>query len=350
MKGAVMVDFRKPLEVRDLPDPRPGPYDAVVRVEACGICRSDWHIWYGDWTWMGLKVQLPRVLGHEFGGVVEEVGSEVRSFQPGDRVTVPFHLACGRCHYCYTGRSNICMAYGVIGVAMDGGYAQKALVPNADVNLVRLPENVDFLTAAALGCRFMTAWHAIADRAGLQPGEWVAVFGVGGVGLSAVQIASALGARVVAVDISDEKLERARQEGAVAVVNAREGNLHKRIKEITDGGADVTVDALGSSAIVVPALLSLRRGGRHIQVGLTSQEDKGMSPVPIDGVVMLETEIRGSMGCPVTSYPALLAMVSSGRLDPKRLVTRTVAVEEASQVLEQMSEFATTGFNVITRW
>lgn len=350
MKGAVMVDFRKPLEVRDLPDPRPGPYDAVVRVEACGICRSDWHVWNGDWTWMGLQVQLPRVLGHEFGGVVEEVGSEVRSFKPGDRVTVPFHLACGRCHHCYSGRSNLCMAYGVIGVAMDGGYARKALVPNADVNLVRLPDNVDFLTAAALGCRFMTAWHAVADRADVRPGEWVAVFGVGGVGLSAVQIASALGARVVAVDISEEKLERARREGAVAAVNAREGNVHRRVKEATEGGADVTIDALGSSSIVLPALLSLRKGGRHIQVGLTSQDDKGMVTVPVDGMVMLETEIRGSLGCPVTSYPSLLAMVSTGRLDPKRLVTRTVAVEEASQVLEQMTEFATTGFNVITRW
>jgi propanol-preferring alcohol dehydrogenase len=350
VKAAVLLQFREPLEVRELPDPTPGPGDAVIRVEACGICRSDWHAWQGDWTWAGVQLNLPRVLGHEFGGVVEAVGEQVRNFKPGDRVTVPFHLACGRCEYCYSGRSNICLAYGAIGFHHDGGYGKLVLVPNADVNLVRLPDNVDFATAAALGCRYMTAYHALADRALVRAGEWVAVFGVGGVGLSAVQIASGLGARVVAVDISDEKLRLARAEGAVETVNATGGDVVKRIKQITGGGVHVSVDALGSVNTALPSVLSVRKGGRHVQVGLTGQQEKGMVPVPVDAMVFQEVSFIPSFGCPVTSYPGLLSLVSAGKLDPRRLVTRTVRIEDATSVLQAMTEFGTTGFTVITQW
>ncbi len=350
MKAAVLVQFREPLEVRELPDPTPGPADAVIRVEACGICRSDWHAWQGDWTWAGVQLNLPRVLGHELAGVVEAVGEQVRGFKPGDRVTVPFHLACGRCEYCYSGRSNICLAYGAIGFHLDGGYGRLVMVPNADVNLVRLPDGVDFAAAAALGCRYMTAYHALADRAALRPGEWVAVFGTGGVGLSAVQIASCLGARVVAVDISDEKLRVARAEGAVETVNAAAGDVVKRIKQITNGGAHVSVDALGSVNTALPSVLSVRKGGRHIQVGLTGQQEKGMIPVPADAMVFQEVSFIPSFGCPVTSYAGLLSLVAAGKLDPKRLVTRTVRVEDVTSVLQAMTEFGTTGFTVITEW
>jgi len=350
MKAAVMTQFKAPLEIKEVPDPTPGPADALVRVEACGICRSDWHVWQGDWTWMGVSPNLPLIMGHEFGGVVEAVGEQVQGFRPGDRVTVPFHLACGRCQYCYSGRSNICLAYGVIGVNLNGGYGKLVVVPNADINLVRLPEGVDFLSAAALGCRYMTAYHAVADRARVRPGEWVAVFGVGGVGLSAVQIAAALGARVVAVDISDEKLERARQEGATATVNAHTDNPVQKVREITDGGADVGVDALGSAQTALNSVFSLRRGGRHVQVGLTSQQEQGMVSLPLDIMVVQEVELVTSLGCPVTSYPGLLSLVASGKLDPKRLVGQTIPLEGVNDVLNAMTEFATVGFSVIDRW
>ncbi len=350
MKAAVMTQFRAPLEIREVDDPVPGPTDAVVRVEACGICRSDWHVWQGDWAWMGVSPTLPLIMGHEFGGVVEAVGSQVQSFKVGDRVTVPFHLACGRCHYCYSGRSNVCLAYGVIGVNSNGGYGRLALVPNADVNLVRLPEGVDFLTAAALGCRYMTAYHAVADRAQVRPGEWVAIFGVGGVGLSAVQIASALGARVIAVDISEDKLERARQEGALITVNARAENPVGKVRAVTDGGADVGIDALGSAQTALNSVFSLRRGGRHIQVGLTSQQEQGMISLPIDIMVVQEINLVTSLGCPVTSYPGLLSLVASSRLDPRRLVGQTIPVEGVNDVLNAMTEFGTVGFHIINRW
>src|SRR5688572_29202864 len=237
MKAAVMTDFRAPLRIENRPDLEPGPAEAIIRVEASGICRSDWHFWQGDWGWVGLAPQFPLVQGHEVGGVVDAVGSEVREFKEGDRVTVPFHLACGACGYCRAGRSHLCHALGFVGFTSDGGFATQLRVPSADYSLVRLPDEVDFESAAALACRYMTAYHAIVDRGAVKPGEWVAVFGIGGLGLSTVQIAAALGARVVAVARSADKLAQAKSEGAVATVDATSANVPEQIKEITGGGA-----------------------------------------------------------------------------------------------------------------
>jgi propanol-preferring alcohol dehydrogenase len=350
MKAAVMTELRKPLEVMELSDPVPGPEGALVRVEACGICRSDWHLWQGDWTWMGIQPQLPHVMGHELAGVVESVGAGVQTFRPGDRVTLPFHMACGRCEYCQTGRSNICLAHGAIGTHFNGGYGRLVVIPAADANLVRLPDGVDALTAAALGCRYMTSYHALVDRAKLQPGEWVAVFGAGGVGLSALQIATTLGAQVIAVDISGKKLRLAKAEGAAAVIDAHEQNAVERIREITNGGADLAVDAVGASETALPALQSIRKGGRHLQIGLTGARDRGALQLPVDVMLVQEISFIPSLGCPTSSYRGLLALVASGKLNPKRLVTRCLPVEEASQVLDSMTNFDTVGFNVISQW
>ncbi|MCY3736955.1 MAG: alcohol dehydrogenase catalytic domain-containing protein [Gemmatimonadaceae bacterium] len=345
----MLTEFGSPLQVRDLPRPEATPESAVVRVEACGICRSDWHAWRGDWP----SVEPPRVLGHELGGVVEEVGAGVRSFQAGDRVTSPFHQACGRCGHCYGGRSNICKANGVIGITFDGGYGRYVRVPEADVNLVRLPEEVDFLGAAALGCRFMTAWHGLVDRARVVPGEWVAVFGAGGIGLSAVQIASALGARVIAVDIDEGKLVRAREEGAVAGVDAGSCDAAEAVRDLSGGGADLSLDALGSSKTARPALASLRKGARHLQIGMSTPEEEaeeGHLALPVDDMIRDEISFVTSLGCPTTSYPGLLALVAEGRLDPARLVSATVSVDAAGGVLAEMTGFGTLGFTVIDTW
>ncbi|MGE5359504.1 MAG: alcohol dehydrogenase catalytic domain-containing protein [Bacteroidales bacterium] len=349
MRAAVVTGYRQPLEIHELPKPVPDETGAVLRVAACGICRSDWHLWQEDWTWLGVRVPLPRVPGHEFAGEVVEVGRGVRDFTVGDRVTVPFHLACGHCEYCMTGRGNICQALGFLGVNHDGGYAEFACIPNADVNLVRLPEGVDPAAAAALGCRYMTAYHGLLDQARVRPGEWVAVFGMGGVGLAAVQIAHALGARVVAVSRTAEKLIRARSEGADAIVEAGEQAV-AAIRELTGGGAHVSVDALGASVTTVPAILSLRKGGRHLQLGLTGKEDFGLIAMPVDAMVMQELSFLGSIGCPVTTYPGLLSMVASGALNPQGLVDTKVNVDGVNGVLTNMSDFGTTGFAVITSW
>lgn len=287
MKAAVLTRLREPLEIQELPDPVPGPNDALIQVEACGICRSDWHVWQGDWTWAGVRVELPHVLGHELSGLVVDAGTNARNFEPGQRVTTAFHMACGKCHPCYSGHSNRCESgYGSIGFSFNGGYGRLVIVPHADVNLIRLPDAVDFVSAASLGCRFMTAYHGLVDRAVVRPGEWVAIFGAGGIGLSAVQIASALGAQVVAVDIKAEKLEMARREGAVETVNASTQDAAQVVKDATGGGARLSVDALGIAQTTRPALRSLRRGGRHLQIGLTSQSEQGQIALPVDAMVL----------------------------------------------------------------
>ncbi len=349
MRAAVITGYKEPLEIRNLPDPEPAPGDAIIRTEACGICRSDWHLWQHEWTWIGMELDLPRVPGHEFGGQVVECGKEVTRFRPGERVTVPFHLGCGKCEVCWSGRYNLCLAYGAIGVHHDGGFGELVRVPSADSTLVRLPEGVDSFTAAALGCRFMTAYHGVVDRAAVRPGEWVAVFGLGGVGLSVVQIATAIGARVIAVGRSDEKLAMARDQGAEAAVKAGP-DAHTQVIEISKGGPAVTIDALGASETTIPAILSLAKAGRHVQLGLTGIRDAGKIAIPMDLVVVKEIRIAGSLGCPVTSYGGMLAMVASGKLKPARLVEGAVSISDVNRVLTAMTDFRTRGFHVLNNW
>jgi len=350
MKAAVMEGFKQPLVVKNVPDPTVGPGDAVIRVEGEGICRSDWHAWMGDWEWIGLKPQPPIILGHEMAGVVEEVGPGVRRVKRGDRVLVPVVWACGSCEFCLKGRHNICANMRIPGFTDNGGYGQLVRVSNADINLIPLPDEIDFITAAAMGCRFPTAYHGVRDQGRVRGGEWVAVHGCGGVGLSAVQIAAALGANVVAVDISDEKLAKARELGAVATVNAARENVPEAVKEITKGGAHVSVDALGIQATCLNSVLSLRKGGRHVQIGLTTQAEQGQVPIPVDMVTAMEIEFIGSLVHPQSGYDHMLEMVTSGKVDPKKLVTRTIPIEEASSVLESMTEFGTVGMVIINRW
>jgi D-arabinose 1-dehydrogenase-like Zn-dependent alcohol dehydrogenase len=350
VKAARLTQLGSPLFIEDVPEPEPGPQDAVVKVEFEGICRTDWHIWVGDWSWIGLVPALPVTMGHEFAGTVTDVGSQVTAIRPGDRVAVPFHEACGRCFYCRVGRSNLCDALEFLGMTHDGGYAEYVNVLNAEVNCVPLPDGVSFEAAAALGCRFMTAWHALQHQAGLRAGEWLAVHGVGGIGLSAVQIGAALGAGVVAVDIDDRKLEAARAQGAAATVNARGADVVEAVKEATAGGAHVALGGLGVAALVNAALMSLRKGGRLVQVGLTSKEEQGIVGIPLDELIEAELTIVGSVGNPHVHLPALLDLVAAERLDPAGLISERVPLEGATGVLQRMTEFDTVGFAVIDQF
>lgn len=350
MRAARIVAFGEPLSVEEVRDPSPRPGEIVAKVEAEGICRTDWHVWRGEWGWIGLEPKLPITPGHEFGGVVQAVGKDVTRFRVGDRVTVPFHVGCGVCRWCTSGRSNLCVRSKIIGIAYDGGYAEYVKIPNADFNAIRIPEGIDYDTAAALGCRYMTAFHAVVAQGGVRPGDWVAVHGVGGVGLSAVQIAAAMGARPVAIDLDPIKLELAREQGAEVLVDASEGDPARAVRELTDGGADVSLDALGIAVTCRNSILSLRRGGRHVQVGLTSDAERGKIPVPIDIIVSFELEVVGSVGNPRSEFDRLLTLVQAGTLTPGELITRRVHLDQAGAVLEEMSEFGTRGFNLITRF
>jgi D-arabinose 1-dehydrogenase-like Zn-dependent alcohol dehydrogenase len=352
MRAAQMTAFRR-LQVAEIPVAAPRADGAVVRVEASGVCRSDWHFWNEDWTWMGLNLQLPTVLGHEVGGVVEEVGPDVRTVGVGDRVTIPFHEADGTCPYCRAGHQNLCDHEIIPAVHRSGRWAQYITVTAADLNCIRLPEGVDSLSAATLGCRYMTAYRAVVDRGRVQPGQWVAVHGCGGEGLSAVQIAAAMDAMVVAVDVFDHKLAKARGEGAVVTINARglsPEQVGQAVKDATGGGVHVSIEALGRAFTVHQSIQSLRKRGRHVQAGLTSQEERGQVAIPIDTLVTGEWEVVGSKGNPHPTYAEVLALVARGKLNPARLVTRQIGLADVTDTLERMTRFDTVGFEVVTRF
>jgi propanol-preferring alcohol dehydrogenase len=344
MKAAQVVALREPLEITEVSDPEPGPSDIIIKTEAEGICRSDWHLWQADLSW---GIDVPRILGHEFAGTVVEAGRDVQTFKAGDRAMPTFHIGCAHCRYCRAGYTNICENFNALGNTIDGGYAEYVRVPRADFNCVHLPDAIDAVTAAAIGCRYMTAFSGVERRGRLQAGEWMVVHGVGGVGLSAVQIGNCLGARVIAVDIDDDKLKYATDQGATVAINSRRENVPQTVRALTGSGADLSIDALGSTETANNSLRSLRKAGRHVQLGVISQTGNEV-PLPLNDLVITELEILGSHGNPITQLPRLLALVEMGTLKPKELVSQEVALEEANGVLEAMGSFKTTGFNVIT--
>jgi propanol-preferring alcohol dehydrogenase len=353
MRVAQMTEFRRPIQVVEVPVAAPRADGAVVRVEASGVCRSDWHFWNQDLAWMGLNLVLPANTGHEVGGVVEEIGHDVRTVKVGDRVTIPFHESDGTCPQCRAGYQNVCDHMIMPGVQRLGGWAQYVTVTAADLNCIQLPDGVDSLSAAALGCRFMTAYRAVTGQGRVQPGQWVAVHGCGGVGLSAVQIAAEADAFVIAIDVEDRKLAKAREEGAVGTVNARgltPEQVGQAVKDATGGGAHISIDALGRGFTFHQSFYSLRKRGRHVQVGITSQEEKGQVSLPLDLLTNLELEVVGSLGNPHPKYAELLQLVAQKKLWPARLVTRQIALADVTDTLERMTRFDTVGFEVITRF
>ncbi len=231
-----------------------------------------------------------------------------------------------------------------------GSFAEYVAIDFADTNLVSLPETMDFATAASLGCRFVTSFRAVVDQGRVTPGEWVAVHGCGGVGLSAVMIASAMGANVVAVDLAEDKLDFARKIGAVATVNAAQAeNVVKAIKQITNGGAHMSMDALGHPTTCFNSISCLRRRGRHVQVGLMLGEH-ARAAVPMSKVIAYELEILGSHGMQAFRYGAMMEMIGTGKLKPELLIGRTMSLEEAPAALMAMDTFAGIGIGVVTRF
>jgi alcohol dehydrogenase len=275
---------------------------------------------------------------------VAAVGPEVRGFAVGDRVTLPFCCGCGTCEPCRHGHTQICDIDFQPGFTAWGSFAELVALPRADLNLVRLPEPLGFVEAASLGCRFMTAFAAVTEHGRVGAGDWVAVHGCGGVGLSALMIATALGASVIAVDVDDETLTLARSLGAAHTINARDPV--GEIVELTGGGAHVSLDALGSTATCANSIRCLRKRGRHVQVGLMLEDDR-TAPLPMDRVISYELELRGVHGMAVGHYDALLRLVTGGAVDPARLIGRTIGLDDAAAELAAMGDFAQRGVTVI---
>jgi alcohol dehydrogenase len=329
-------------EVREVPQPSAPAGGVVVRVVATGLCRSDWHAWAGHDD----DVAFPHVPGHELAGELVEVGAGVTRWRVGDRVTVPFVCGCGRCAWCLGGNAQVCPDQQQPGFTHWGSFAEYVALHAADTNLVAIPERVDFATAAGLGCRFATAYRALVGRARIAEGEWLTVVGTGGVGLSAVMIARALGAHVVAVDRNPEALAVGAQLGADHTLLADGTDIPAAVGDLTGGGSHVAIDAVGSEQTCADAILGLRRRGRLAQVGLLPPLD-GHPRVPMSRVIGWELDVLGSHGMAASDYPAMLALIEAGSLQPQRLVERTIGLEEAADLLPRFDRATVAGMTLI---
>lgn len=338
-----MVDrFGEPPVLREVPDPVCPADGVVLAVEATGLCRSDWHAWRGHDD----GVRLPHVPGHELAGVIVEVGSAVTRHAIGERVTVPFVCACGRCEACRSGDGQVCERQEQPGFTHWGSFAELTALHHADGNLVPVPASLPSEVAALLGCRFSTAYRAVVQQGGVTPGRWVAVHGCGGLGLSAVMIAAARGARVVAVDVDPAALDLATEVGAEAAIVARdEAQVVAAIRDLTDGGAHVSLETVGAPAAYRISLASLRRRGRHVQVGLLAPGASAPS-LPLAAVVAGELELVGSHGMAARHFPAMLAEIEAGRLAPGVLIRRRISLADLPGAVQAMDGGSPLGVTV----
>ncbi len=330
MKAAVFHGGSVGLKIEDIPVPKIGEEDILLKVAACGVCHTDLHyIEHGVPTFK----KPPIVLGHEASGIVEAVGAKVTNVRKGQRVLLPAVLTCGKCVYCRDGRENICSDMKMLGNHFDGAYAEYVAAPAKDA--LDLPESLPLEEACIIADAVSTPYHAVKNRAKVRPGDTVVVFGCGGVGINAVQLASAAGGYVIAVDINDRKLQWATEFGAAKTINATKvERVSKEVKKLTGGGADIAMEVIGNPKTIEEAFESVRIGGRLVIVGYTNEAIS-----IIAGKIMFkEIEIVGSLGCRPVDYIPLIRMAAQGRIDVKRLVTHRFKLEELSKAFEVMKE------------
>ena len=343
MNAVIYHAFNERPTVATVPDPTPPPGGVVIEVGATGLCRSDWHGWRGH----DPDITVPHIPGHELAGTVVAVDHDVQQWTDGDRVTLPFVCGCGWCATCGAGQPQVCPNQFQPGFTHWGSFAEYVAIHYADHNLVRLPDTIDDVTAASLGCRFATAFRAVVEQGAVRGGQWVAVHGCGGVGLSAIMIADALGAQVIGIDVREAPLALARTFGAVHTVDASEtDDVAHAIRALTGGGAHVSIDALGHPDTCFQSMACLRIQGTHVQVGLMV-EDSGRAAVPMDQVIARELTLCGTHGMAAHRYPDMLAMVEAGTLAPDRLVRDTISLTDAPDALATMDHHEGGGVLVI---
>ena len=341
MEAIRFEQFGGTLSLVKVANPRAIAKSVVIKVMATGLCRSDWHAWMGHDT----GITLPHIPGHEFAGVIVEIGSEVQNFQVGDRVTVPFVCGCGICNYCLRGDAQVCPFQTQPGFTHFGSFAQDVEIHNADFNLVRLPDELSFESAASLGCRFATSFRGLVDRAQVKIDDYVAIIGCGGVGLSAIMIAKAFGARTIAVDISDLALAKAKAIGADFIINSGTSDALVEILTLTGDGADIAIDALGSEATSTLGILALRRRGKYLQLGLLPSES-GKSSIPMARAIAYELDLLGSHGMAAVDYPRLLEMVSNGKLRPDLLIEERISFADIPEALANFANRTVSGITI----
>ncbi|MBI5864043.1 MAG: zinc-binding dehydrogenase [Planctomycetes bacterium] len=330
MKAAVFHGPGVGIKVEDIPTPKVGPGEILVKVAACGVCHTDLHyIKHGVATFK----KPPIVLGHEASGTVSECGSGVTNVKVGQRVLIPAVLTCGKCSFCRAGRENICADMRMLGNHFDGAYAEFVAVPSKDV--LSLPDSIPLEEAAIIADAISTPFHAVKNRARVQPGDTVVVFGCGGVGINAVQLATAAGGYVIAVDLSDRKLGWAREFGAAATINASKvERVSKEVKKLTGGGADIAMEVIGNPRTIEEAFECVRIGGRLVVVGYTHEAIS----IVAGKIMFKELEVVGSLGCRPLDYVPLIRMVEQGKVDLKRQVTHRFGLHELGKAFEVMKE------------
>ena len=346
MKAAVFEKFQGEIKLQNVPDPEPTSNGVVLKVTATGLCRSDWHGWMGHDS----DIILPHIPGHELAGVIVAKGNNVKNFNIGNRVTVPFVCGCGNCPQCNTGNHQVCDNQSQPGFTHWGSFAEYVSLDYADTNLVILPDYISDITAATLGCRFITSYRAVVAQGKVAEGDFVAIHGCGGVGLSAIMIANALGAQVIAIDINPENLVLAEQLGAMATINPiNDNDVVSKVKDLTKGGAHVSLDALGSADTCFNSISNLRKRGRHIQIGLVTGNHRHPK-IPMDKVIANELEILGSHGMQAHKYPEMLNMILEGKLKPELLVENTIGLDDVPTALPNMDNFVSKGIQVINQF
>ena len=344
MKAAVYNTFNGPIEIKQVDDPMVTEKGAIIEVKASGICRSDWHGWKGH----DPDIHLPHVPGHEFTGIVRQVGSKVRLFQPGDRVTAPFCCGCSTCPQCLKGNQHICDQHFQPGFTDWGSFAQYVHIKHADFNLIKLSNSIDFISAAGLGCRFITAFHGLVNQGKVAPSMFAVIHGCGGVGLSSIMIAVAYGANVIGIDINEKNLQKAKFFGAEYTINASREDVVDKVREITNGGADVSMDALGSHETSTNSINCLAKKGKHIQVGILGSENN--IEVSTADLIAKEIEIIGSHGMPLADYNIIFELLLSKKIDLSLLIDRTVKLEDIPRELSNMDSYNNSGMVIIDQY
>ena len=342
MKALLYHNFKETPVIDEIPDPIPGQDDVVLEVKGSGLCLSDWHAWMGH----DPDINLPHIPGHELSGVVVEAGKNVSSFKVGDRVTLPFVCGCGTCTYCLEGNPQVCNHQFQPGFTHGGSFAQYVAIKYADFNLVNIPEAIDFQTAAILGCRFATSFRAIVDQGRIKPGQWIAVFGCGGVGLSAIMIARAFEARVIAVDLSQSKLKLAADLGAEYCIDASDEAVVEAILSLTGHGVHASLDAVGKPDIIEKSIASLRKGGIHLQVGLLAPDQQSVA-IPFGSMIANELQVVGSHGMQAARYSEMIRLILAGKLNPSLLVTNLISLSEAAEALTSLNSNKDPGITAI---
>ncbi|WP_153730582.1 alcohol dehydrogenase AdhP [Sporosarcina obsidiansis] len=335
MKAAIVREFQTELKIEELAKPTPGSGQALVKLEACGVCHTDLHAINGDWP---VKPKLPLIPGHEGVGIVEAVGPNVTSVKVGDRVGIPWlYSACGECDYCLEGKETLCHNQENGGYSVDGGYAEYCLAA-ADY-VAKIPENLSSVEAAPILCAGVTTYKAL-KVSGAKPGDWVAIYGIGGLGHVALQYAKAMGFNVVAVDIADEKLELAKKLGADITINGMKEDPAEAIQEQV-AGVQAAISVAVSKVPFEQAYRSVKRGGTLVAVGLPHEE----LPIPIFNTVLNGVTVKGSIVGTRIDMKEALDFAARGKVKAQ---IETAPLSEVNTVLDKMVKGQINGRIVLT--